>query len=183
MEKWKAHFDIDDRLWQTYCLHAFNCTMDVGLRWFQYKIVHRILFTNELLFKLNLVHDRNCSFCNLHHETLVHFFCECHISLRIWDELRKWILRKTFNRINFSKENILFGFQGSQNKALNCIVFIAKKTLYSNKFQNRVPYFLQFRSAITNYYRNEEYIAILRGNHMYNSFRKKWFGLDKMFVP
>ena len=181
--KWKAHFDIDDRLWQTYCLHAFNCTMDVGLRWFQYKIVHRILFTNDLLFKLNLVHDRNCSFCNLQHETIVHFFCECHISLRIWDELRKWILRKTFNRINFSKENILFGFQGSQNKALNCIVFIAKKTLYSNKFQNRVPYFLQFRSAITDYYRNEEYIAILKGNHMYNSFRKKWFGLDKMFVP
>ena len=179
LEKWKRHFDIDDKLWGNYCSQTFNCTLDVGLRWFQYKIVHRILFTNDLLFKLKLVNEKCCSFCGIHVETPIHLFCECQLSSRIWTSLSHWISRKTDNRIEFSSKNILFGFKGSQNKALNCIMFVVKKLLYSNKMQNKVPYFLQFKSAIIDYYRSEEYIAIMKGNYI--SFRKKWISLDKMF--
>ena len=60
LQKWKLHFDIDEKSWQSYCSITFNSTIDVDLRWFQYRILNRILFTNDLLFKLNLVEDDLC---------------------------------------------------------------------------------------------------------------------------
>ena len=92
LRKWKLLFNIDEKSWQTYCSITFNSTIDVDLRWFQYRILNRILFTNDLLFKLNLVEDDLCSFCHIHTETLIHFFCDCHFSKNIWSELEKnWL--------------------------------------------------------------------------------------------
>ena len=67
LRKWKLHFNIDEKSWQSYCSITFNSTID-DLRWFQYRILNRILFTNDLLFKLNLVEDDLCSFCYKHTE-------------------------------------------------------------------------------------------------------------------
>ena len=63
--------------------------------------MHRILFTNVLLFKLKLVEDDLCSFChNYAYGTLIHFFCDCKFSINIWSELEKWILANTGYKIN-----------------------------------------------------------------------------------
>ena len=83
LRKWKLHFNIDEKYWQTYCSITFKSTIDVDFRWFQYRILNRILFTNNLLFKLNLVEDELCSFCNIHTKTLIHFFCDCHFFQKI----------------------------------------------------------------------------------------------------
>ena len=66
--------------------------------------MHRILFTNVLLFKLKLVEDDLCSCCHMHTETLIHFFCDCKFSINIWSELEKLILANTGYRINFTKK-------------------------------------------------------------------------------
>ena len=76
-------------------------------------------------------------------------------SIDIWSKLQKWILDKTSNKINFTSENILFGFTGSNNKDLNCILLVAKQTLYNTKLQNKVPYLPPWSSAIMNY-KNEK---------------------------
>ena len=110
--------------------------------------MHRILFTNVLLFKLKLVEDDLCSFCHMHTETLIHFFCDCKFSINIWSELENWILTNTGYKINVTKENILFGFQGANNKARNCLSFIVQRTLYKNKLQNEVPYFPQVKISL-----------------------------------
>ena len=178
LRKWKIHFNIDDRIWQTYCNINFSSTIDVDLRWFQYKVMHRILFTNVLLFKLKLVEDDLCSFCHMHTETLIHFFCDCKFSINIWSELEKWILTNTGYKINFTKENILFGFQGANNKAMNCLTFIVKRTLYNNKLQNKVPYFPQVKISLINYYKKEKYIA--ETNCLYGNFQKKWTSLKRL---
>ena len=49
--KWKCIFDLNDKRWESYCSLGFQCTIDVALHWFQYKVVQRILFTNDLLLK------------------------------------------------------------------------------------------------------------------------------------
>ena len=179
LQKWKLHFDIDEKSWQSYCSITFNSTIDVDLRWFQYIILNRILFTNDLLFKLNLVEEDLCSFCYKHTETLIHFFCDCPFSKKIWSELEKWILAKTGYGIAFTKNNIMFGFQGSNNKAMNCLSFIVKRTLYSNKLQNKVPCFPYFKSSIINYYRNEKYIAESKCHN--DKFQKRWISLKNLF--
>ena len=178
-KKWLQSFDLEEKLWQSYCTMTFLCTIDTDLRWFQYKIMNRILFTNQLLFKLKLVESELCSFCHTQCETLIHFFCECNFSSNIWSELEKLIFAKTGFKIKFTKENILFGFKGSNNNAFNCLSIVVKRTLYNNKLQNKIPYFSQFISSITNYYRKEKYIAMSKCRE--DKFKEKWIILSKLF--
>ena len=42
------------------------CTRDNILKEFQFKILHRYLPTNDLLFKMEKVNSRKCTFCNLY---------------------------------------------------------------------------------------------------------------------
>ena len=52
------------------------CTRDNILKEFQFKILHRYLPTNDLLFKMEKVNSRKCTFCNLYRETILHLFYE-----------------------------------------------------------------------------------------------------------
>ena len=176
--RWKQSFDLDEKNWRIYCSVAFNCTIDVDLRWFQFKIVHKILYTNDLLFRLKLVDSKECSFCKSHPETVLHLFCECYCSKIIWSKLEEWIFRKTGNRLKFEKENIVFGFKGPHNDALNCIIIVVKKVIYSNRFQNKLPIFVKCKSAIIDYYKKEKYVA--DSNCKGFNFDKKWFNLKNM---
>ena len=111
--------------------------------------------------------------------TSIHFFCDCKFSINIWSELEKWILANTGYKINFTKENILFGFQGANNKAMNCLTFIIKRTLYNNTLQNKVPYFPQVKISLINYYKKEKYIA--ETNCLYGNLKKKLMSLKRLF--
>ena len=128
--KWKCIFDLNDKSRESNCSLGFQCTIDVGLRWFQCQVVHRILFTNDLLFKLNLVPIKKCTFCNDQIETVVHLYCECRHVNNMWDRLEDWILTETGERLKFSPQNNIFGYTGKSNLALNCILIIMRKTIY-----------------------------------------------------
>ena len=52
----------------------FRFTPDIGLRYFQYKVVNKILFLNKQLYKMKIVDDEKCSFCKRELEDIVHFF-------------------------------------------------------------------------------------------------------------
>ena len=52
--------------------YAFQYTNDVNLRWFNYKIAHRKLDTNDYLFKIKIRNSNLCSFCGTQVETLKH---------------------------------------------------------------------------------------------------------------
>ena len=54
------------------------CTIDNILKEFQFKILHRYLPTNDLLFKMEKVNSRKCTFYNLYRETILHLFYECY---------------------------------------------------------------------------------------------------------
>ena len=54
-----------------------NTTLDTKARMFQYKVLHNILYANKMLFKFGKVSSPRCSFCKLHHETIMHLFYDC----------------------------------------------------------------------------------------------------------
>ena len=56
---------------------AFSVTLDTKLRTFQYKLLNRIVFTNDKLFRFNIVESPLCTFCTVVEESLEHllFFC------------------------------------------------------------------------------------------------------------
>ena len=55
---------------------------------FQYKIIHRILFTNSLLYKLKKVSSPHCPFCPAIHQTVTHLFVECVQASIFWSEFQ-----------------------------------------------------------------------------------------------
>ena len=61
---WKAIYKI-----------PFLATIDSKTRIFQFKILHRILFTNSNLFKMKLVPSPLCPFCGIESGSPEHIFC------------------------------------------------------------------------------------------------------------
>ena len=69
-----------------YMLPRF-CTSDVLLKEFQFKILHRYLPTNELLYKMKKVDSPNCTFCNVYKESITHLFYECFCVKNLWFDI------------------------------------------------------------------------------------------------
>ena len=61
-------FHIAPSEWKFLNSWVFNLTNDTYLRWFQTRILHRILATNTLLKKMNIVSDEKCSMCKKENE-------------------------------------------------------------------------------------------------------------------
>ena len=102
--------------------HVFTFTSDTSLRWFQFRISHRILATNRFLFKLNISPSEMCTFCYNHSETIFHLFIECQYVANLWKRLEQWIYEKCNILFNFSYIVILFGKINRKFTALNLII-------------------------------------------------------------
>ena len=85
-EKWSHELDLamDAQRWKEVFNLPYNITHDTKLQSFQFKLLHRILPTNSLLMKCNLVASELCTFCHDIKETLLHLFCTCSHSVTIW---------------------------------------------------------------------------------------------------
>ena len=55
------NFQLD---WENIYSLSFQTKLDTKLREFQYKVLHRICYTNKLLFKFRIVDSPLCYFCN-----------------------------------------------------------------------------------------------------------------------
>ena len=85
LDKWENKMQINFNLckWSLVFKVPFTCTVDTKLRWFQFRLIHRILGTNSFLFKMNKVDSNACVFCKNEEETLIHLFVAVHIQLTV----------------------------------------------------------------------------------------------------
>ena len=54
-----------------------KCTLDSKLREFQFKLLYRIIYTNQYLYKFKFLSEDVCSYCKNAEETYEHIFFEC----------------------------------------------------------------------------------------------------------
>ena len=177
--KWKMRLGIEDKVFFSYCLLPVNSSQDISIKWFQYKILNNILYMKDSLYKFKLVPDKNCTFCQNSDETLIHIFCDCPYTEKIWLELEKWVDTKTGFKIKFTNENKLFGLLGMHNAALNCIMIIVRREIYFAKCKNQILSFEKMLLMAKMYYDMEKYIA--RTNQKEKNFDKKWYLFRKCF--
>ena len=132
--KWEHKFNvkIDNKVWNKIFSLIFNITKDTNLQWFQYRIIHRILGTNELLYKINYKDNPKCSFCNKNVESLEHLFWDCKI---IFDMIH--ILFSNF-KIKLTRLQFLLGMQNA-DQYTNLLLVIVKKYIYNCKMLGRKP--------------------------------------------
>ncbi len=117
---------------------------DNSIKNIQFKILHRILPTNRLLYKMKIINYNCCYICSTYIETLDHMFFECmeirNIWLRLFDDLS---LKEKFENLEVNKNNILFGFRNDVNdvSGLNVFFILVKKYLFECKqFERKVSY-------------------------------------------
>ena len=131
-EAFSTHtFQID---WQKIYLLPFKTTLDTKLREFQYKILNRILYTNNMLFKFKKVDSPLCDFCEKELETTEHLFFHCAKVSMFWDDLK--VLLNSLNiTIRLDIKNVLFGFLDTDNMSIlvNYILLESKYFIYRCK--------------------------------------------------
>ena len=86
--------------WETVYPLPFKITLGTKLRGFQYKILHRVCYTN-VMFKFGLAETPLCSFCNEELETLEQFLFHCQKVNTFWNELNTILKSQDLVSTNF----------------------------------------------------------------------------------
>lgn len=158
-------------------LLPFRITKDTKLRWFQYRVIHRILPTNPFLFKIKVVDSIKCSFCNFEDETYLHLFYECRYICKLLDELRG----KTYFyfKVNFPPVTILLGLPGRQNDIFYLLALLFKQYIYFCRMKKTNFSIDALKAKITFYYRIEKYMY--KSSNRYTTFLSRWGGWHDHF--
>jgi hypothetical protein len=152
---------------------AFQCTLDIKLRWFQYRIINGILTTNTFLVKIGQSSDNKCTFCKECPETIQHLLAECKIVKNIWLQLQKWITRKLCIPFKLNNYHILFGTDIKEsNYAANLLIIITKFCIYKKRCQKLYPSFIPLQREIEKYFKLEQFIFLKNQNN--EQYENKW---------
>jgi len=117
-------------------------SIDTTIREFQNKIVHRILATNHLLFKMKISDYDLCTFCFSNSETIEHIFWDCMDIKNLWFRINSDLNLKEILGIEFDKLTILLGYTGDHDickKSFNIFIVSVKYYIYKCKLGEKFP--------------------------------------------
>ena len=132
-------------------LLPFKATKETKLIMFQYKIIHHILFTNSLLYKLKKVSSPHCPFCPAIHQTVTHLFVECEQASIFWSEFQNWILQLCNLQLVLSPQDVIYGIIRQLNRpclALNHLIILGKYFLYVNALNTEKSTLIDFKRLV-----------------------------------
>jgi exonuclease III/uncharacterized protein (UPF0305 family) len=143
--------------------HWLHGIQDVNLKWFQGRIIHRIIGTNVMLKSMGVSTDDRCGLCGNDKDSIDHFLWKCHVAKTFWEQFTDNINEKveTQNGITLSESLILFGVENNVHidKVLYLILIIAKQYLYKCKLDKCIPNITVFKRKMAFRYKIEEFNA------------------------
>ena len=135
-QKWNNQYN-NNLNWNKILDLCHNTTKECKLKWFQLRILHRILPTNRFLFVRNVKDDNSCSFCGEHEESINHLLWNCEIVQNFWNQLENLLLNSCPNIVNlrFDEELVLFGTRQNMyaDVIFDLILLLAIYYVYSCK--------------------------------------------------
>jgi len=87
--KFSDIYDINDLEWKIYYKMPTEIKVENKIKEFQYKILHKYLPTNKLLFFMKLKDSPRCNFCFVYTQTIQHLFWECLCIHNMWMLLQR----------------------------------------------------------------------------------------------
>ena len=172
-DKWGAELNLGPNFcWKKILTFPFSLVKDTNLRWFQFRIIHRTLGTNNLLCKMGIKVDNKCSFCNREKETIKHLFWDCEYVQDFWETVILLLVENCgLENVTFNPCDILFGNPKSDD-ILNKIILWGKKYIFSCKYEGNTPSFNTFQRLLAWHFKVDAYIA--KVEQKYGDFRTKW---------
>ena len=89
--------------------YIYKLTIDVKMRTFQYRLLHRYIALNNFLFRIKISETDKCMFCNLEKETLSHLFYYCVEVRNLWLHLKTWLNTKDIYFPSVNEKLIMLG--------------------------------------------------------------------------
>ena len=165
-----SNIDID---WKSVYSLSFRTTLESKLREFQFKILNRIVFTNEKLFRFGMADSASCAFCQREVESIEHLLFSCKVSSSFWKHVLSWLRDYNISVHNLKEDDVIFGkFDIAEDFLLfNHILLLGKFYIYSRKYQNGIPSLQGFIARTRRIYNIELHIARKR-DKLNNNFRK-----------
>ena len=165
--------------WKKNFLIPYKTTLYTKLREFQFKILNKILYTNDLLSKIGKVKSPLCDFCQIDLETTEHLLFHCHFVKRFWNEM--YVLLKAKNVLSkpLKIEEVIFGICEDKPNVLpaNLINLNGKCYIYNSKLNNSPLSCKSFIQRTKTIYYTESIVA--KENKQLVCHNKKW----EKFIP
>ena len=181
-EKWKNDLqsELTENDWSIIFTISLRVVSDNDMAWFQYRIIHRILGTQSLLFKMSIKDSENCLLCDNSPETLVHIFCKCPKVLQLWRDLEHWICMKTKIALKLRDHEILLGYlKPDYNVPINALILQTKSFIFSSSRKYSNLSFSKLKLKLKTLYDNQYSLAKL--NFSEHCFDKNWAIFKIMF--
>ena len=146
MNKYSTMYELKQEDWQEIYTTYRLCTNDNQIKELQYKILHRYIPTNKLLFQMGKVASNKCTFCELYDETIEHVFFHCHCIRDLWFHIEHKFQIAENLTISFSVADVLLGYGkhnestlGNQNVHINTVLLYVKYHIWKCKISGIKP--------------------------------------------
>ena len=118
--------------WKKIFTICFNLIKDNDLVWLQYRIIHKILGTRSLLFKMSKTETNLCRNCGLSEETIEHLFFHCAKVKEFLLNVDRWIEPLTGITCRFTIQEVLLGIiqVSNHSDALNILLLLIKDYIF-----------------------------------------------------
>ena len=181
--KWHSKLDtnMNKYAWQSIFDISNKTINDNYFKWFQLRLIHRILGVNNLLYKIKVSDNPTCRLCGTHPETLIHLFVDCHTVQTFWLKLFHWVKLITGIEIPNNKITLLFGYLLRNNYTIpvNTTLIIARNYIFQTARNKKNYLFLDiFKKKLCNIYFEQSNLAVVTDKS--ETFDKQWRCFEKI---
>lgn len=129
--------------------------------------MHRILGTNDMLYKMNITTSERCTLCKIEKETLIHLFWECTYSKSLIIELTSLI--KDYD-VNFyvNCKTFLLGYPSKMFCQYNIVCLETKRYIFLCRRKQVKPFIHGLRRSF------KLSSAIMHETHRNEKNKKAW---------
>ena len=143
--RYNAEFNINTLDWKFIYLRPKLLNFDNKIFETQFKIIHRYIPTNRLLFKMKKFTSDKCNFCSLYSQSLHHLFFDCLTVRDFW-----FSVIRIFNINNVNKQDVLLGNNDLDDQC-NKILMYGKHYIYNCKLNDVSPNINAFVNLVNEY--------------------------------
>ena len=182
--KWhnELNLNLDYTSWQYIFKLCFKTSGDAYHRWFQYRILHRILANQHLLNKMGMSNSSTCLSCQSDTESLSHLFYFCPNAKYLWKLLETKIKNSTNFSVSFTPMDTILGYTLNNNNAsaINVILLVTKIYIYKNSRKLKKYCIEDVVNLIEKTYTEQRLVAKL--DLMEQKFDQVWHQMKYIFL-
>ena len=161
--------------WKKVCF-LMNKIKETKLKWFQIKIIHRILVTNSILSSMGIKPNNHCNFCMQERDTVLHYLYKCVHVQSFWNEFIEMLkdLCPHCERLTLNPSLIIFGREENTltDECFDFILMHAKFFIYKCRLNNNRPRIEQFKTELRYIYSIDKYVHSIEMSK--DKFNRKW---------